>query len=85
MGSHTIRTDKGAVDICTGFPASEIDGLVFGLETTDPAYQPIYTRKQNLAQIAFSGGSLSLALFRKKKIVGYAVIAPLPEQPLGRR
>ncbi len=78
MGSHTIRTDKGAVDICTGFPASEIDGLVFGLETTDPAYQPIYTRKQNLAQIAFSGGSLSLALFRKKRSSDTQSLPPPP-------
>jgi acetoin utilization protein AcuA len=76
MGPSTFQTDQGVVNICTGLPPDGTDGLAFGLDTTDPVYQPIYTRKRNLAQIAAAGGSLSMALLRKKKIIGYAAIAP---------
>jgi acetoin utilization protein AcuA len=72
----TIVTDKGVVEICKGFPADGKKALVFGLDTSDPAYQPIYTRKQSLKQLAAAGGTLCLALFRKTMIIGYAVIAP---------
>ncbi|MDT8378450.1 MAG: hypothetical protein RQ739_06115 [Desulfotignum sp.] len=76
MVPSTILTRKGSVDICTGFPAGRSDELVFGINTSDPAYQPIYTRKQTLEQLAPRGENLCLALFRKKMIVGYALIAP---------
>jgi acetoin utilization protein AcuA len=69
-------TDQGPVDICSGFPADGEEALVFGIDTSDPAYQPIYTRKQSLKQLAAAGGTLCLALFRKTMIIGYAVIAP---------
>jgi acetoin utilization protein AcuA len=67
-------TDKGPVQICTGFPTGKSDDLVFGIDTSDPAYQPIYTRKKTLERFAATGGSLTLALFRERIIIGYAVI-----------
>lgn len=72
----TLMTDKGPVDICRGYPATEQRPLVFGLDTSDPTYQPIYTREQSLKQLATAGGTLCLALFRKTRIIGYAGIAP---------
>jgi len=74
MVPSLIMTEKGPVEICTGFPAGENDGLAFGIDTSDPAYQPIYTQKRTLERFAATGGSVSLALFRKRIIIGYAVI-----------
>lgn len=74
MVFSTMMTDRGPVEICTGFPAGERDDLVFGIDTSDPAYQPIYTQKKTLERFAATGGSVSLALFRKRIIIGYAVI-----------
>ncbi|MDZ7663718.1 MAG: hypothetical protein U5K27_00040 [Desulfotignum sp.] len=74
MFPSLIMTDKGPVEICNGFPAGESDDLAFGIDTSDPAYQPIYTRKRTLERFAATGGSVSLALFRKWIIIGYAVI-----------
>lgn len=69
-----IMTDKGPVEIFNGFPAGESDDLAFGIDTSDPAYQPIYTRKRTLERFAATGGSVSLALYSKRIIIGYAVI-----------
>lgn len=71
-------TENGPVEICTGFPAGENHGLTFGIDTSDPAYQPIYTQKRTLERFAATGGSVSLALFRNRIIIGYAVIGPPP-------
>ncbi len=76
MPVSNIMTGKGAVKICNGFPAGEKGDLVFGFDTSDPAYQPIYTGKQSLRQLAAAGGTLCLALIGKTQIIGYAVIAP---------
>lgn len=74
MVPSLIITENGPVEICTGFPDDENDDLTFGIDTSDPAYQPIYTQKRTLERFAATGGSVSLALFRKRIIVGYAVI-----------
>ena len=76
MFPAAIKTVKGSVDICAGFPVDGNNGLVFGFDMSDPAYQPIYTRKQALERLEATGGTLCLALFRKRSIIGYAVIAP---------
>lgn len=73
-----MMTNNGPVEIHAGFPAGGRDGLSFGIDTSDPAYQPIYTHKQTLAQFAATGGALSLALFKKRIIIGYAVIGYPP-------
>ena len=71
-----MMTTKGPVEICRGFPPGGNEALEFGLDTSDPAYQPIYTRKQSLKQFTAAGGILCLAIFRQATIIGYAVIAP---------
>jgi acetoin utilization protein AcuA len=80
MALTAIHTDKGSVAICAGFPADKSDTLAFGLDTSDPAYQPIYTGKQTLEKFAATGGAVCLALFRERIIIGYAVIGhPAPD------
>jgi acetoin utilization protein AcuA len=85
MALSAIDTDKGTVTVCARFPAGGYDALAFGLDTSDPAYQPIYTRKQTLEQFAQAGGAVCLALFRKRIIIGFAVIGqPAPDSRWAR-
>lgn len=85
MGLTAIDTDKGPVTVCAGFPAGGCDVLAFGLDTSDPAYQPIYTGKQTLEQFAATGGAVCLALFRERIIIGFAVIGhPAPDSRWAR-
>jgi acetoin utilization protein AcuA len=85
MAFSSIDTDKGPVIVSAGFPADKSDKLAFGLDTSDPAYQPIYTRKQTLEQFAATGGAVCLALFTERIIIGFAVIGhPAPDSRWAR-
>ena len=75
MFPAAIKTINGSVDIFRGFPVTGIDGLEFGFDMSDPAYQPIFTRKQDLERLEAEGGTLCLALFSKRIIIGYAIAA----------
>ncbi|MFA5903190.1 MAG: GNAT family N-acetyltransferase, partial [Desulfobacula sp.] len=49
--------------------------LIFPFETIHlPAYKPIYCTKKSLDGIIEKGGSISLALFKQKTIVGLAIL-----------
>lgn len=83
--SSVIDTDKGPVTVSAGFPAGGSDTLAFGLDTSDPSYQPIYTRKQTLEKFAQTGGVVYLALFKEQIIIGFAVIGhPAPDSRWAR-
>ncbi len=85
MSFSVIETDKGPVTVSAGFPVGGCDVLTFGIDTSDPVYQPIYTREQTLEQFAATGGAVRLALFRERIIIGFAVIGhPAPDSRWAR-
>lgn len=85
MAFSAIDTDNGTVTVSAGFPDGGCDVLAFGLDTSDPSYQPIYTRTQTLEHFAATGGAVCLALFRERIIIGFAVIGhPAPDSRWAR-
>ncbi len=75
MIQNPVKTQKGNVYIESKIDQRFLSDLIFPFEDFhSSSYKPIYRSKKSLEEFIDTGGSLILALFEHKIIVGFAIL-----------
>ncbi len=75
MIQDPVKTKKGLVYIESKTDGDFLKDLIFPFKASPSSgYKPLYSSKQILEEYVEKGGSLSLALFEHKIIVGFALL-----------